>query len=352
MKNIKKYFYLLTVSAALASCGQTSQPNPEVFSQTPADAASAVNSTEAEQTMSSSTQLTAASTQLNTNDWPVYKEGSSGEDVRTIQRFLKMHLKSASTLAVDGHFGAATERKVKEFQALKGLGADGVVGPTTWSHLLIEVEKGDANLAVQAVNDYFNIGTTIHYTDVTEREVAEFQRAHVSAGLKVTGKVDRWTWKALIAGVPGNRVQLAKAILNNGNITLADTVSYPADASDAIEETAKGLKATTAVWNQPSQFTKVELHLPMLQFMQDLSKKYSFNVTSITGYPYHRKDSNHYKGRGFDIGTINGEKVTESNKALSMAVMRECIAAGANEVLGPSNDPGHKDHVHCGWSPK
>ncbi|WP_189644191.1 peptidoglycan-binding domain-containing protein, partial [Deinococcus piscis] len=81
------------------------------------------------------------------------------------------------------------------------LAADGVVGPQTWSALLIPVKLGDESLAVQAVNDYFDIGSTQHFTEVTKEHVLKFQRANKSVGLEVSGEVDRLTWKALISGI-------------------------------------------------------------------------------------------------------------------------------------------------------
>ena len=39
-------------------------------------------------------------------------------------------------IAVDGVFGAATERAVKSFQSARGLSADGVIGARTWTALL------------------------------------------------------------------------------------------------------------------------------------------------------------------------------------------------------------------------
>jgi peptidoglycan hydrolase-like protein with peptidoglycan-binding domain len=36
---------------------------------------------------------------------------------------------------VDGTYGAATERVVREFQRRAGLMVDGIVGPNTWTRL-------------------------------------------------------------------------------------------------------------------------------------------------------------------------------------------------------------------------
>ncbi|WP_018687033.1 peptidoglycan-binding protein [Actinokineospora enzanensis] len=56
---------------------------------------------------------------------PTIRRGSTGDHVKTLQRWLG--------LTVDGRFGAATEAKVRRYQAMKGLTADGIVGPRTWA---------------------------------------------------------------------------------------------------------------------------------------------------------------------------------------------------------------------------
>jgi hypothetical protein len=55
------------------------------------------------------------------------KRGSKGQAVQAIQTALR--------IAADGNFGPQTETKIKEYQASKGLLADGVVGPKTWASL-------------------------------------------------------------------------------------------------------------------------------------------------------------------------------------------------------------------------
>jgi peptidoglycan hydrolase-like protein with peptidoglycan-binding domain len=58
------------------------------------------------------------------------KPGAQGAEVLDLQRFLGM-----KTVEQDGHFGAQTERQLKEFQQRSGLTADGVVGPATMQAL-------------------------------------------------------------------------------------------------------------------------------------------------------------------------------------------------------------------------
>ena len=67
------------------------------------------------------------------------KRGMQGEEVKTLQRLLK--------IVVDGDFGSATERAVKAFQRENGLKEDGVVGDTTMK--LLEEHTG----ASRAISD-------------------------------------------------------------------------------------------------------------------------------------------------------------------------------------------------------
>lgn len=64
----------------------------------------------------------------------------TGPQVKTLQRLLlalgyKME-KDGRTYGVDGSFGNATYNAVIAFQKAKGLDADGIVGPATWTALL------------------------------------------------------------------------------------------------------------------------------------------------------------------------------------------------------------------------
>jgi hypothetical protein len=63
------------------------------------------------------------------------KRGSAGADVRVLQKALKALGGDYASIAVDGVFGADTERLVKRYQSLHALVIDGVVGPATWSAL-------------------------------------------------------------------------------------------------------------------------------------------------------------------------------------------------------------------------
>lgn len=63
---------------------------------------------------------------------PFLKSGANGEAVRALQQLLNS---AGFPCGVDGGFGPNTESAVKRFQEARGLGADGKVGPATWSAL-------------------------------------------------------------------------------------------------------------------------------------------------------------------------------------------------------------------------
>ncbi|WP_426449655.1 peptidoglycan-binding protein [Paenibacillus sp. S-38] len=62
----------------------------------------------------------------------VLRVGSSGDEVKVLQRLLT---KKGYSATADGVFGSGTESTVKRFQAANSLTADGIVGSATWSKL-------------------------------------------------------------------------------------------------------------------------------------------------------------------------------------------------------------------------
>lgn len=62
------------------------------------------------------------------------RPGSTGPAVRAVQ--VQLNKKRRLGLTVDGVFGSGTEAAVRSFQTHAGLGADAVVGPTTWRNLI------------------------------------------------------------------------------------------------------------------------------------------------------------------------------------------------------------------------
>lgn len=114
---------------------------------------------------------------------PALKNGSNGDDVKRLQEALKQ--KGFYAGIVDGDFGGGTETAVKNFQASKGLGADGVAGVLTKAALGIIVPPGPditGNATVDAIMtmmpDTSRAGVTEHLPNVL-------------AALKASGLSDR-----------------------------------------------------------------------------------------------------------------------------------------------------------------
>ncbi len=66
----------------------------------------------------------------------ILKRGMRGEAVKKLQVLLNGLLKLSPPMVVDGSFGQATEKAVKQFQMSAGIAVDGVVGPATNAHLI------------------------------------------------------------------------------------------------------------------------------------------------------------------------------------------------------------------------
>lgn len=133
--------------------------------------------------------------------WPLVRNGDSGTNVTTVQYLLSAR---GFGTGVDGGFGPNTEDKVKAFQSANGLNpVDGVVGPDTWSKLIVTVRNGDNGDAVKALQVQLNAhgaGLAVDgaFGNGTDGKVRDFQR---NAGLDpVDGIVGPATWGALLGG--------------------------------------------------------------------------------------------------------------------------------------------------------
>ena len=72
--------------------------------------------------------------------FPLVRRGSRIFPVRPLQQLLCAR---GHSVQVDGNFGPQTESAVEDFQQDAGMGVDGVVGPHTWSRLIVTVRHGN-----------------------------------------------------------------------------------------------------------------------------------------------------------------------------------------------------------------
>lgn len=140
--------------------------------------------------------------------WPVIRQGSVGQPVRSLQYLLNAR---GAALAVDGIFGPATNAALRNFQKTHSLIVDGIVGPRTWHSVIITVQSGSVGSAVKAVQDQANFrgGRQVPVLVVdgifgpkTRAWVTSFQTvaAQDFQGVAVDGIVGAMTWQLLISG--------------------------------------------------------------------------------------------------------------------------------------------------------
>jgi peptidoglycan hydrolase-like protein with peptidoglycan-binding domain len=70
---------------------------------------------------------------LSAGSRPTLSSGSTGADVRRLQRALTAAL--GRTVTIDGIFGSQTDQAVRDYQRSRGLSVDGIVGTQTWDAL-------------------------------------------------------------------------------------------------------------------------------------------------------------------------------------------------------------------------
>lgn len=137
----------------------------------------------------------AAKAGKRARDVRILRRGASGHDVVHLQRMLG--------LRADGHFGEATLRAVRRFQAEHGLLVDGQVGPHTRAALEAEwrgfageavLREGSTGPVIAAVQRLLGVTPDGAFGPVTLAAVRAFQAHH---GLVVDGQVGDHTLAAL-----------------------------------------------------------------------------------------------------------------------------------------------------------
>jgi peptidoglycan hydrolase-like protein with peptidoglycan-binding domain len=143
--------------------------------------------------------------------WPEVNSGVDAHPIKTLQYLLRAY---GQGVIVDGQFGPQTEAAVKAFQSSRGLPADGIVGPVTWSALVVEVKQGSQGEAVKGVQEEFQFrnlsgdpskGPQVDgiFGPITDAAVRGFQHALSLdiPSVKVDGIVGPVTWQALVSGM-------------------------------------------------------------------------------------------------------------------------------------------------------
>lgn len=98
--------------------------------------------------------------------------GMAGEPVKLLQQKLG--------IAVDGQFGPATEKAVREFQMKEKIAVDGIAGPDTFTRMglpeLVYLQAGSVGETVKKLQTELGITADGRYGPATANAVKEFQK--------------------------------------------------------------------------------------------------------------------------------------------------------------------------------
>jgi peptidoglycan hydrolase-like protein with peptidoglycan-binding domain len=98
--------------------------------------------------------------------------GMAGEPVKRLQEKLGV--------PVDGQFGPATEKAVRDFQAKENIAVDGIAGPDTFTHMglpeLVYLQVGSIGETVKKLQAELGITADGRYGPATANAVKEFQK--------------------------------------------------------------------------------------------------------------------------------------------------------------------------------
>jgi peptidoglycan hydrolase-like protein with peptidoglycan-binding domain len=123
---------------------------------------------------------------------PILRRGSSGDDVRELQRHLMNLGYDLGRHGADGSFGGDTQRAVEAFQRDNGLSVTGAVGPITWGTLAVRILPNDPN----AIYYIYGNDQVAH----AERNIADMrERGRIVYGINMRDSFGMFTgvWNAL-----------------------------------------------------------------------------------------------------------------------------------------------------------
>lgn len=104
---------------------------------------------------------------------PTIRKGNKNIYVKQLQTVLQKLGYDLGICGIDGDYGTATEKAVKEFQRDRGLAQDGVCGPKTWA----AIQAAENNLNAKPAEEKY----TVTITGLTKEEADELCRTWKTA---------------------------------------------------------------------------------------------------------------------------------------------------------------------------
>ena len=158
------------------------------------------------------------------------KQGSRGEDVKTVQQKLKRW--GYYSGSVDGIYGPATKKAVEYFQRKNGLTADGIVGQKTYAALGMMEQAGQSGGQNSGSNGYTNSDTYLLARCIYAEARGESYTGQVAVGAVILNRVDSAQFPNTIAGVIYQKN--AFTAVSDGQINLTPDQTALNAAKDAM----------------------------------------------------------------------------------------------------------------------
>lgn len=128
-----------------------------------------------------------------------YRQGSTGEQVRTIQQKLKRW--GYYDGQVDGIFGSATRKAVVSFQKKNGLAADGIVGPNTLRALGMPVSGSSSNSSNSSSPSTQDHDVALLARVISAEARGEPYAGQVAVGAVILNRIEHPSFPSTLAGV-------------------------------------------------------------------------------------------------------------------------------------------------------
>jgi N-acetylmuramoyl-L-alanine amidase len=155
----------------------------------------------------------------------VYKQGSRGDTVKTIQKKLKNW--GYYTGSVDGIYGAKTKEAVRYFQRKNGLSADGIAGNKTLAALGISTSSSSSSSSGYSDADITLLARLIYGEARGESYVGQ-----VAVGAVVLNRIKSSSFPNTMSGVIYQKY--AFTAVDDGQINLTPNATARKAALDAI----------------------------------------------------------------------------------------------------------------------
>lgn len=160
----------------------------------------------------------------------VLKQGSRGDDVKTVQTKLKRWGYYSGN--VDGIYGSQTRKAVEYFQRKNGLKVDGIVGRATFAALGMIEQAGQTGGSQNGADSYTNSDTYLLARCIYGEARGESYTGQVAVGAVVLNRVKSSQFPNTIAGVIYQRH--AFTAVSDGQINLTPDQTAINAAKDAM----------------------------------------------------------------------------------------------------------------------